>query len=119
MRLPSGAPTASPYIDDTVAPRGEQLKPITADGIVRAVRAGVPKVMVARAYGVSVTTVQRLAERVGTRVEQDLDALSELVDLEGELSEVVYDEQTLRDVIRLVRAGHLLRKVQEVRNASV
>jgi hypothetical protein len=109
----------SPYVDDNAAPRGRRLKPVTADGIVRAVRAGVPKVMVARAYGVSVTTVQRLAGRAGTPVEQDLDALSELADLEEELSEVISDERTLRDVVRLVRAGHLLRKVQEVRNAAV
>jgi hypothetical protein len=119
VSLPSGPATASPYLDDTAAPRGRRLKPVTADGIIRAVRAGVPKGMVARAYGVSVTTVQRLAGRVGTRVEQDLDALSELAHLEEELAEFVSDEQTLRDAIRLIRAGHLLRKSQEARDASV
>lgn len=88
------------------------LTPHTAHLIREAVARGDKKSHIARAYGVSKSSVSRIARRLTDQVEADLRVLRELTDAEAELRAAAargeLDAQTAEDVIQLARAGHLL-----------
>lgn len=109
----------SPYVNPTARPQARRLKPVLVDGIVQALRAGVPGRVIAREYGVSQMTVRRIAAKhdADPRLAQNAEVLSELADAERELRASGMDPQAVEDLIQLARVGHLMRRDRERRQA--
>jgi transposase-like protein len=112
------AELAVPYRNPEAAPRGRRLNPATLDGIARALRAGVPKRLIARTYGVSATTVRRVAATLTPELATALADLSELADAERELRESGLPADQVELLIATVRHGHLVRRDLERRASS-
>jgi hypothetical protein len=107
VKLSTEAEHAAPYVNPTAAPQGRRLAPATIDAVLRALRADVPQRVIARTYGISHTSVRRIAARfLDTHVEQAVSDLSELADAERELREAGVSEE----VIETIRYGHLVRR---------
>lgn len=117
MTLQTDTELATPYRNPEAAPKSRRLNPATLDGIARALRAGVPQRMIARAYGVSQTTVHRVAQ--APELATVLDDLSELASAEEELRHSGLPEEQVDLLIAAARHGHLIRRDQERRASRV
>lgn len=109
---------AVPYRNPEAAPKARRLSPATLDGIARALRAGAPQRAIARAYGVSQTTVSRIAAKLSPELETALDDLSELAEAELELRESGLPQEQVELLIAAARHGHLVRRDLERRARS-
>lgn len=108
----------------TSGKQARRLRPVVIDGILRAHRAGALDADIARAFGVSKTTVRRVLVRAFKHpdLHQTVSDLAELADAERELREGMPDlgfsEQQIEDFITTVRYGHLVRRNKDRADAN-